>query len=257
MVHVSVQVVSSYVTPRLSNTCLISVISFVITLYYTTYKGTVIPVPWRQMGQWMYTSHFLHLSTSCRWVVSFTLQPLYPREERPQLHCIGEWRPQSRSWWHKTKLHGLSPRANYTDRGTAACRQSDCQLVRIEGAMWSAWRIPPAIFSQFSRQEPLLFYQVAPQLYSRGWVDPVPDPLLFFFWRCWESNPGLQICSQEFWPLDHRGGCLDGIEERKFLTLPGLKLWPLSRPACRQSLYRLHYPGSTAKYCQNNHGTLK
>jgi hypothetical protein len=33
MVHVSVQVVSSYVTPWLSNTCLISVISFVITLY--------------------------------------------------------------------------------------------------------------------------------------------------------------------------------------------------------------------------------
>jgi hypothetical protein len=34
-------------------------------------------------------------------------------------------------------------------------------------------------YSRFSRQEPLLFYQVAPQLYSRGWVDPVPDPLLF------------------------------------------------------------------------------
>jgi hypothetical protein len=32
----------------------------------------------------------------------------------------------------------------------------------------------------FSRQEPLLFYQVAPQLYSRGSVDSVPDPLLFF-----------------------------------------------------------------------------
>jgi hypothetical protein len=26
----------------------------------------------------------------------------------------------------KTKLHGLSPRANYTDRATAACRRSDC-----------------------------------------------------------------------------------------------------------------------------------
>jgi hypothetical protein len=36
------------------------------------------------------------------------------------------------------KLHGLSPRANYTDRATAACRRSDCQLVRIEGAAWSA-----------------------------------------------------------------------------------------------------------------------
>jgi hypothetical protein len=38
----------------------------------------------------------------------------------------------------KTKLHGLSPLANYTDRATAACRRNDCQLVRIEGATWSA-----------------------------------------------------------------------------------------------------------------------
>jgi hypothetical protein len=38
----------------------------------------------------------------------------------------------------KTKLHGLSPEANYTDRATAACRRSDCQLLRIEGATWSA-----------------------------------------------------------------------------------------------------------------------
>jgi hypothetical protein len=38
----------------------------------------------------------------------------------------------------KTKLHGLSPRANYTDRATAACRRSDCQLLRIKGATWSA-----------------------------------------------------------------------------------------------------------------------
>jgi hypothetical protein len=60
------------------------------------------------------------------------------------------------------------------------------------------------LYSRFSRQEPLLFYQVAPQLYSRGWVDSVPDPLLFF-WKCRESNPCLRICSQELWPLDHRG----------------------------------------------------
>jgi hypothetical protein len=46
-----------------------------------------------------------------------------------------------------TKLHGLSPRANYTDRATAACRWSDYQLLRIEGATWSAWRIPTAVFS--------------------------------------------------------------------------------------------------------------
>jgi hypothetical protein len=29
-------------------------------------------------------------------------------------------------------------------------------------------------------EEPLLFYKVAPQLFSRGRVDPIPDPLLFF-----------------------------------------------------------------------------
>jgi hypothetical protein len=33
-------------------------------------------------------------------------------------------------------------------------------------------------YYRFSRPDPLLFFQVAPQLYSRGWVDPVPDPLL-------------------------------------------------------------------------------
>jgi hypothetical protein len=27
------------------------------------------------------------------------------------------------------------PRANYTDRATAACRRSDCQLLRIEGTI--------------------------------------------------------------------------------------------------------------------------
>jgi hypothetical protein len=32
---------------------------------------------------------------------------------------------------------------------TAACRQSDCQLLQIKGAMWSAWRIPTAVFSVF------------------------------------------------------------------------------------------------------------
>jgi hypothetical protein len=36
-------------------------------------------------------------------------------------------------WLHiKPKLHGLSPRANYTDRANAACRRSDCKLLWIE-----------------------------------------------------------------------------------------------------------------------------
>jgi hypothetical protein len=47
------------------------------------------------------------------------------------------------------KLHALSPLANYTDRATASCWRSDCQLFRIEGATWSAWRIPTAVFWVF------------------------------------------------------------------------------------------------------------
>jgi hypothetical protein len=34
---------------------------------------------------------------------------------------------------------------------------------------------------------------------------------------------------------------LDNMENRKFLTIPGLKLQPLGHPACSQSLYRLCY----------------
>jgi hypothetical protein len=77
-----------------------------------------------------------------------------------------------------TNLRGLSSRANYTDRATAACPRSYCQLLRIEGATWSAWRIPTAVFSDFSTGAAIFFFQVAVKLYSRGWVDPVPDPLL-------------------------------------------------------------------------------
>jgi hypothetical protein len=44
--------------------------------------------------------------------------------------------------YKKKKLLGLRPRANYTDRATAVFRPSYCQLLRIEGATWSAWPIP-------------------------------------------------------------------------------------------------------------------
>jgi hypothetical protein len=51
------------------------------------------------------------------------------------------------------------------------------------------------------------FFLVAPQLYSWGWVDPVPDPLLLGKSGS-EGNRtrDLWICSQVLWPRDHRGG---------------------------------------------------
>jgi hypothetical protein len=59
----------------------------------------------------------------------------------------------------------------------------------------------------FLDQNHYYLLHVAPQLYSRGLVDPIPDPLLLrksgsaedWTWDLW-------ICSQKLWPLDHRGG---------------------------------------------------
>jgi hypothetical protein len=59
------------------------------------------------------------------------------------------WRFNLHTFTYKLKLHGLSPRANYTDRATAASRRSGCQILRMKGATWSAWRIPTAVFSVF------------------------------------------------------------------------------------------------------------
>jgi hypothetical protein len=54
-----------------------------------------------------------------------------------------------------------------------------------------------------------------------------------------ESAPGTHLI--EGW-VDPRAG-LDDVQKRKFLTLPGLELRPLRRPASSQSLYRLRYTG--------------
>jgi hypothetical protein len=48
----------------------------------------------------------------------------------------------------KTKLSGFSPRANYTERSQFVAEVS-ANFLQIEGATWSAWRIPTAVFSAF------------------------------------------------------------------------------------------------------------
>jgi hypothetical protein len=58
-----------------------------------------------------------------------------------------------------------------------------------------------------------------------------------------ERAPGTQWIGG--W-VDPRAG-LDDLQKRKSLTLRGLELRPLGRPARSQSLYRLRYPGSRLK----------
>jgi hypothetical protein len=82
--------------------------------------------------------------------------------------------------FRKKNSVAFSTQANYTDRATAACRRILCQLLRIEGVAWSAQRIPTAVNLGFLDRSNYFSIQVAPQLSSRGWVDPVPD----------QSHPG-------------------------------------------------------------------
>ena len=80
-------------------------------------------------------------------------------------------------------------------------------FLRIEGCHVVSATDPHGRWSLFSGPEPLLFIQVDPQLTSRGWVDPVPDPLLLRkSGSTGNRTRDLCICSQKLWPLDHRGG---------------------------------------------------
>jgi hypothetical protein len=50
------------------------------------------------------------------------------------------------------------------------------------------------------------FFQVAPQLYSRGWADPVPDPLLRKYGSAGNRTRTAGSAARNSWPLDHRCG---------------------------------------------------
>jgi hypothetical protein len=93
-------------------------------------------------------------------------------------------------------------------------RPSDCRLSAKLGPTFAdrVCRVVSAtdphglILGLLDRSRHSLF-QVAPQLYSGGWVDPVSDPLLLRkSGSAGNRTRGLWTCNQKFWPLDHRGG---------------------------------------------------
>jgi hypothetical protein len=64
------------------------------------------------------------------------------------------------------------------------------------------------------------FFQVAPQLYSGGWVNPVPDPLLLRkSGSAGNRTPDLWICSQELSPIAHTR--LDLLINFRFIYVAG------------------------------------
>jgi hypothetical protein len=101
----------------------------------------------------------------------------------------------------------------WSESASELCRPSDCRLSEKlvptfadRGCHEVNITDPHDRILAFLDRSRYYFFQVAPQLYSWGWVDPVPDPLLLRK----SGNGGkrtrdLWICSQELWPLDHRG----------------------------------------------------
>jgi hypothetical protein len=102
-----------------------------------------------------------------------------------------------RGYWSTSELYQPIDR-----RG----RWSSCRLLRVKGFEWSVLRIPTVVNLGFLDLSRYIFIQVVTQIISRGWVDPVSDPLLL-----WKSGSAgnrtrnLWICSQELWPPEHRG----------------------------------------------------
>jgi hypothetical protein len=87
-------------------------------------------------------------------------------------------------------------------------RTSDCRLwaklvpTSVDrGCRVVSWTDPYGRNLDFLDRSCYYFFQVVPQLYSRGWVDPVSDPLpLRKYGSAGNLTRDLWICSQELWP---------------------------------------------------------
>jgi hypothetical protein len=77
------------------------------------------------------------------------------------------------------KLMAFSPQANYTDWSTATGQRTLVPTFVDRGVLrGQCSRTPTTVNISLLDQSCYFFFQVAPHLSSRGWVDPVPDPLL-------------------------------------------------------------------------------
>jgi hypothetical protein len=73
----------------------------------------------------------------------------------------------------------------------------------------------------FLDRNPYFFFQVAPQLYSRGWVDPVSDPLLLRkSGSAGNRTRTSGYVARNSWLLDHRDGA---VEQRNQYSLFGME----------------------------------
>jgi hypothetical protein len=117
----------------------------------------------------------------------------------------------SREWnleQTKSNSAALSPQANYADWATVICRRNLVPTFLDKGVSRGERGGSPAVVNlsfldrirYFSFKELLIHSQ-------KGWVDPVPDPLLLRkSGRSENRTRDLWVSGQELWTLDHSGG---------------------------------------------------
>jgi hypothetical protein len=64
----------------------------------------------------------------------------------------------------------------------------------------------------FLNRSRYIVFQVAPQLYSRGWLHPFLDAVIFRkSGSAGNKTRDHWICTQELWPLDNRDGQMTSL----------------------------------------------
>ena len=116
-------------------------------------------------------------------------------------------------------------------RGATAPKSQDrLKWLTVQGALWLAKRLSLNLNFSFLNRIRYFSYQVATQLSSRGWVDPVPDPILpeKFLGYSRESNPGpLGWQSDVLTTIPNRWSCWYDLflKNRKLQEIFGLQIY--------------------------------
>jgi hypothetical protein len=131
------------------------------------------------------------------------------------MHNIQTPLPESTSELCRPSVRRLSTKlvSTFADRG--------CRVVRVID--------PYGRILDFLDRSHYFFFQIAPQLCSRGWMDPVPDPLHRKSGSIGSRTRDLWICSLKSSSLDLRGG----LHNIQLLCYP---IYPRSSLGCRDHI---------------------
>jgi len=79
--------------------------------------------------------HILHLSNRWRWVVSFTPQPLHPKERARDTHCIGGWGQPN------FYISNISPFQSCFGSAQSICDPNHIRNLCYTWTLYSYWKV--------------------------------------------------------------------------------------------------------------------